>query len=245
MSRFDTTRWSLVLQARGDEPQARMALEALCRTYRPAAIAYVRHRGYGNDAADDLVQAFFLRFIDQSWHAGADRERGRFRTYLLTMLKRHLGASAVEAGALKRGGDVHIDSLDAATDIDARDDDDPERHFERTWAMTVLAHAFARLREEAEHTGKLDLFETLREFVLERPDDAEYAHAAEQLGLRRNTLAVAVHRMRHRLRALVEAELADTAASAADLDAELDDLRSALQWNADTARNRADANRKP
>ena len=168
MSRFDTTRWSLVLQARGDAPQARTALETLCRAYRPAVVAYVRHRGYANDAADDLVQAFFLRFIDQSWHAGADRERGRFRTYLLTMLKRHLGASEVEAAALKRGGGVRIDSIDATAEDDNPDGDDPERHFERAWAMTVLAHAFARLREEAERAGKLELFETLREFVLEQ-----------------------------------------------------------------------------
>ena len=245
MSRFDTTRWSLVLRARGDAPQARTALEALCRAYRPAVITYVRGRGYANDAAEDLVQAFFLRFIDQSWHAGADRERGRFRTYLLTMLKRHLGASAVEAGALKRGGGLRIDPIETAEDPAARDGDDPERHFERAWAMTVLAHAFARLREEAERAGKLALFETLREFVLERPDEADYARAAQQLGLRRNTLAVAVHRMRHRLRALIETELAETAASEPDLEAELRDLRDALQWDGKSTRgNRDGENRK-
>ena len=104
--------------------------------------------------------------------------------------------------------------------------------------MTVLAHAFARLREEAGHAGKLELFEALREFMLERPDEADYARTAQRLGLRRNTLAVAVHRMRHCLRALIEAELAETAASETDLEAELHDLRGALQWDEDAARNR-------
>ncbi|HEY0180706.1 MAG TPA: sigma-70 family RNA polymerase sigma factor [Dokdonella sp.] len=235
MSRFDTTRWSLVVQARGDTPHARTALDALCRAYRPAVLAYVRSRGYASDAAEDLAQAFFLRFLDQAWHAGADRERGRFRAYLLTMLKRHLISSEVEARAQKRGGGSRFESLDddAGTNCD---DDAPERNFERAWAITVLGRALARLRGEADEAGKRELFDALREFLVERPDEADYARAAEKLGLRRNTLAVAVHRMRHRLRELIEHELADTTSAETDLEAELRDLRDALATG--TARER-------
>jgi RNA polymerase sigma-70 factor (ECF subfamily) len=46
--------------------------------------------------------------------------------------------------------------------------------------------------------------------------------------MRRNTFAVAVHRMRERLRALVRAELAETVANAAELDDEQMHLRRAL-----------------
>jgi len=243
MSRFDTTRWSLVLQARSGTPQARSALESLCRTYRPAVVAYVRSHGYATDAADDVVQGFFLRFIDNAWHADADRERGRFRTYLLTTLKRHLIASRVEANALKRGGGQRIEPIDDEAE-DVVDDANPERHFEKVWAMTVVGHALARLRDEADKAGKRELFDALGEFLGERPDDADYARAAAKLGLRRNTLAVAVHRLRHRLRELIEAELADTAHAETDLQAELHDLRSALDVNAAPTdrRDRAKAN---
>lgn len=241
MSRFETTRWSLVLQASSGTPQARTALEALCRTYRPAVVAYVRGRGYAADAADDLVQAFFLRFIDQAWYADADRERGRFRTYLLTTLKRHLIGSNVEAHARKRGGGMRIESIDEA-DEDFTDEGNPERHFEKTWAMTVVGHAFSRLREEADRAGKRALFDALSEFLAERPDDADYARAAAALGLRRNTLAVAVHRLRHRLKELIEAELADTARSEADLAAELHDLHDALGLGAGHARGSVSGN---
>jgi RNA polymerase sigma factor (sigma-70 family) len=229
MNRFDTTRWSLVLQARGDPQQAHTALETLCRIYRPPALAYVRSRGYAPDAADDLVQAFFVRFLDQSWHAGADPDRGRFRAYLLTMLKRYLMSSEIEARAVKRGGGMRIDSLDDDSDPAlAVGDDSPERVFEQAWAMTVLGRALKHLRDEAEQSGKRELFDALREFLVERPDNADYARVAEQLGLRRNTLAVAVHRMRHRLQELIQSELADTAAGAGELDAELRELRGAL-----------------
>lgn len=227
MSLFDTTRWSLVVNASADAPHAREALEALCRSYRPPVIAYVRSRGYPADVAEDLVQAFFLRFIEKDWYAAADPERGRFRAYLLTMLKRHLGACASEAHALKRGGDVRFEPLEDECGA-AVADETPERSFERVWAVTVLGRALNRLRSEADAAGKRPLFDALREFLVESPDEADYMRAAAKLGLRRNTLAVAVHRLRHRLRELIQDELADTTSAQTDLETELSDLRDAL-----------------
>jgi DNA-directed RNA polymerase specialized sigma24 family protein len=235
MSRFDTTRWSLVLGARGDAPHAREALDLLCRIYRPACVAFVRSRGYGPDAAEEAVQSFFLRFLDQAWHAGADRERGRFRSYLLIMLKRHLSGSAVEANALKRGGGAQIESFDEESDLRA-DPRTPESAFERAWALAVITRAHARLRSEAEQAGKTPLFNALSPFLIERPDAADYARVSDQLGLRSNTLAVAVHRMRDRFRRLVEDELSETTSNKADLDVEFAELRQALGLGAKAQR---------
>lgn len=231
MSRFDTTRWSLVLKARGDSSEARAALDVLCRTCRPAVLAYVRSRGYPADAAEDLTQGFFLKFIDQAWHAGADSGRGRFRAYLLTMLRRHLVRAEREAHALKRGGGAFLEPFDEAN-ATAAGDDTPERSFERAWAITVLSHALARLRGEADQVGKRPLFDALRQFLMDRPDETEYTRVAQELGMRVNTLAVAVHRLRHRLRELVEAELADTTSSHDDLETELHDLHGAFEFGA-------------
>jgi RNA polymerase sigma factor (sigma-70 family) len=227
LSRFDTTRWSLVLKAREDAPHAHAALEALCRSYRPPVLAYVRSRGYAADVAEDLAQGFFERFLDHAWHATAERERGRFRAYLLTMLKRYLSSSEIEARAQKRGGGVRVESLEEVHAA-STDDETPEHTFERVWAITVLTRALARLREEAAAAGKRELFDALREFLVERPDEADYARAAEQLHLRRNTLAVAVHRLRARLRELIEDELAETTTAPNELEDELGDLRGAL-----------------
>jgi RNA polymerase sigma-70 factor (ECF subfamily) len=68
----------------------------------------------------------------------------------------------------------------------------------------------------------------LRDFLTEAPDEADYARAAEALNLRRNTLAVAVHRLRHRLREMVREELAETATGRDELESELRELRAAL-----------------
>lgn len=225
MGRFETTRWSVVLRARGDADEARAALEQLCRTYRPPVLAFVRFRGYAADAAEDLTQAFFTRFLERAWYSAADPNRGRFRSFLLTALKRFLIDADAEAAALKRGGGVRFQTLD---DDEAWMDaagDTPDAVFEREWAHAVLRVALARLRAEAEQAGKLALFQRLGEFLIERPDEAEYARAAEDLHLRRNTLAVAVHRLRE----LVHEELLETTSSPTELEEELRTLRGSLE----------------
>ena len=230
MSRFDTTQWSMVLRARGTDPDARAALDHLCRVYRPPVVAYVRKRGYASDAGEDLVQAFFARFVEQAYHANADPTRGRFRAFLLTALKRFLINADAEAHAQKRGGGARIDSLDDSlmNSNEIGSEDSPDRAFERSWALAVLDGAMRRLRKEAQDAGKREMFEQLREFLTESPDESDYARAAENLNLRKNTLAVAVHRLRHRLRELVREELQQTTAGRVELETELRDLRATL-----------------
>ncbi|MEP6938415.1 MAG: sigma factor [Rudaea sp.] len=230
MSRFDTTHWSIVLRARGSDEDARPALEALCRTYRPPVLAYIRSRGYPPESAEDLAQTFFTRFLEHAYHANADPARGRFRAFLLTALKRFLINSDMENHAQKRGGGLRFDPLSSDSgDLALADQNaSPDAEFERSWAVAVLDSAMRKLRAEAERAGKTALFDQLQEFLTERPEEADYARAAEVLGLRRNTLAVAVHRMRHRLRELVRDELAQTTLDRDELEAELRGLRAAL-----------------
>ncbi|HEY2394970.1 MAG TPA: hypothetical protein VGH81_03175 [Rudaea sp.] len=231
MSRFDTTHWSIVARARGDSRDARAALESLCRAYRPPVLAYIRGRGYAPDVAEDLAQTFFERFVEDAYQTVADPERGRFRAFLLTALKRFLINADAEAHAIKRGGAVRMavltDDQPSVTDWMV-DSASPERAFERDWALAVLDTAMRRLRGEAEEAGKTQMFDFLHEFLTERPDEKDYARAAEALNLRRNTLAVAVHRLRHRLRELVREEIAQTTVGRAELEAELRELRATL-----------------
>jgi Sigma-70 region 2 len=115
LDQFQTTRWSLVLEARADDARSRLALEKLCRTYRAPVLAYIRGHGASADEAEDLAQSFFARFIDRAFHAHADPARGRFRAFLLTALKHFLADARDHVNALKRGGNVQIRSLDSLT----------------------------------------------------------------------------------------------------------------------------------
>jgi RNA polymerase sigma-70 factor (ECF subfamily) len=232
MTHFDTTHWSIVLRARGDTADARAALEALCRRYRPPVLAYIKRRGHSAEDAEDLAQTFFTRFLEDAYYATADPARGRFRALLLTALKRFLIDADAHAHALKRGGGVPLRSLDSGFGSEAperlADDATPENAFDRDWAATVLEAAMQRLREEAKQAGRQRLFDHLSEFLLERPDEADYARVAAALALRRNTLAVAVHRLRQRLRELVREELAQTTTDQTELESELRQLRGAF-----------------
>lgn len=228
MSRFQTTRWSLVLRARADDPQARMALDRLCRLYRPPVLAYVRSRGVAAAEAEDLTQSFFEQFLRLRPDRSADPDRGRFRVYLLVALRRFLGNQWVAANAAKRGGGapppwaLHDDALAGAAD------DAPDAVFERAWAGAVVDAARRQLREEADAAGKLALFDALAPFLLEPPDREDYARVAERLGMRRNTLAVAIHRLRVRLHEEVRDVLADGLDAEDHLGEEIVRLRAAL-----------------
>lgn len=227
MMRFATTRWSLILDAR--QQGSKVALEAICRDYRAPVLAYVRRHGYSLADAEDLTQEFFARFLEGQWDAGLDPARGHFRGFLLMAIRRFListyesGQSLRHGGGLVRTGDREIEQLAAS------DDQTPEETFDRAWALAVLDHALIRLRNEATRAGKQELFEQLGPYVIERPDRNEYDQVAAALGLRTNTVAVAVHRLRARLRELVREELVSTCNGAHDVDTELHALRDTLR----------------
>lgn len=222
---FETTHWSMVLATRGRDERARQALAELCEAYREPVLAFIgRHRRW-RERSEDLTQAFFLQFLEGRHHDVADPARGRFRNFLLAAVKNYLSHEAAREAALKRGGGVEFDPLEAA-DVAAPDsaDSEPEAAFMREWTLTVLRRALARLEAEAVAAGKQRLLEHTREFLLEPPDPERYAEVAARLDMRRNTLAVTVHRMRERLRDLVRAELIQTVGDEAALEAELRDL---------------------
>ena len=226
MARFDTTRWSMILEPRHEGESARAALEDLCRRYRGPVLAYLRGHGYHSDEAEDQTQAFFAHLLIQKLHHSADPAKGRFRSYLLTSLKHFLSSERRRETSEKRGGtSVHV-AIDSIAEPVS--EETPDSIFEREWACALLARALRKLHEEAREAGKEPLFLALRGFLFESPEPADYAETARALGLSRNTLAVAVHRLRHRLQMLVQHEVTDTVADAAQLPDELACMQSQL-----------------
>src|SRR5262245_43309761 len=86
-STFATTHWSVVLAAGGELPASVAALEQLCRTYWYPIYAFVRRSGASPHDAQDLTQGFFAELFRKNYFRAADRERGKFRTFLLTALR--------------------------------------------------------------------------------------------------------------------------------------------------------------
>jgi DNA-directed RNA polymerase specialized sigma24 family protein len=82
----------IVAAAKSDsEPEkARVALEELCQHYWTPLYSFVRSRGHSVHDAQDLTQSFFAHLIEREIYARADREKGRFRSFLLAAHKNFL-----------------------------------------------------------------------------------------------------------------------------------------------------------
>ncbi len=225
---FETTRWSLVVAARSDCEAARVALEELCRIYRPAVLAYVRGRGHSRSDAEDLTQGFFARFIEKRLHHHAEASRGRFRGYLLTSLRNYM-VNAAEFESAARRSAMAVDTGTAPEELPTAEGEGPERAFERAWALALVQRVFRRLRDEADAAGRGGLYRRLQPFLLEAPDGDDYARVAAEFGMRSNTVAVAAHRLRQRMRALAREEIAVTVADEAEVDAEYRDIAGTLR----------------
>ena len=224
---FATTHWSTVLAA-GDSasPGAQEALEKLCRTYWYPLYAFVRLKGYPPEDAKDLTQAFFERFLEKHYVKEVVRDKGRFRTFLLTILQRFLCDQFDHSTAAKRGGGVSVIPLDtvgaeAQLDRSAASCQNPESMFERAWADTVVHNSVERLGEEYAAEGKASVFGELSQYLSRPADRAAYTATAERLGISADAVAMAVMRLRRRYRTLVRAEVANTVATPAEVDDEM------------------------
>jgi RNA polymerase sigma factor (sigma-70 family) len=224
---FATTRWTVVLQAaQGREtPCAAAAMAELCRAYWYPVYAFVRRRGHAPPDAEDLTQAFFTRLLDKQSLAAADREKGRFRTFLLMALKRFLANEYEAAHAQKRGGGrraIALDGLEpeARYRLEPADVLSPERLFERQWAMALLDQVLARLQAEMTSDGKAGLFDALKAHLAGTSGESQAATAA-RLGMSEGAVRVAVHRLRRRYRELLEEEIAHTVGGAEEVQDEI------------------------
>ncbi len=229
---FRTTRWSVVFAAQGKSSgaDARQSLETLCRQYWPPLYAYVRHRGHSIHDAQDLTQAFFARLLEKDWLAAADRERGRFRTFLLMALKRFLANEWDLTQTKKRGGGVNIINLEAAESISIPDPQTTtaESLFERRWALTLLESVMDRLRDEHDAAGRIAHYEQLKPYLTAARGDIDYEELGTALGMQPASARSAVHRLRKRFRELFRDEVSSTVADPADVEDEMRAVIAAL-----------------
>ena len=232
---FAATRWTLVLAAaRGNAtPRAGEAMAELCRFYWYPLYAYIRRRGHDTHEAEDLTQEFFLRLLAKNYLASVDRDKGKFRAFLLASLKHFLANEWDRSRALKRGGGqtvVPINAIDAESRYcrEPWHDLTPEKLFERRWALTVLDQGLARLQAELSAEGKQSLFDSLKPFLTGGHESGGYAAAAAELRMSEGALKTAVHRLRRRYRQLLRDEIAQTVTSPDEIDEEIKYLLSCL-----------------
>ena len=231
-AQFTQTNWSTIIEAGGStSTEARDALNRLCQRYWYPLYAFIRRRGIESHNAKDLTQSFFLHLLEQDFLKKIDRQKGRFRSFLLASLTNFLNDEWRKGKAQFRGGAAQVVSIDEAEAEEKysrlpRQEAEPSKTFDITWAATTVAEVKRKLKEE--YAADPRLYEALQPHLT--GDRAEYAKLSAALGKDENAVGVSLHRMRRRFGQLLRQEIAQTVATPAEID---DEIRYLLQaWAA-------------
>ena len=229
-SAFHTTRWTRVRLAKSDSEDGRKALADLCDAYYEPVVAYLRKVLHDPDIAREMSHAFFAQMLGGGTIQTAERERGRFRSYLLGSVKHFVSHQRAASRCAKRGGGaevVTLDEGDVAEMADARLIS-PEAEFDRQWAVTVIARSMDTLRLECVAEGRGDFFETVSGLLSGQASHGEQTVLAASLGMSFDSFRMAVSRLKRRLRQCVKAEVAGTLESPDQVQEEMEALFAAL-----------------
>ena len=230
---FMTTRWSrVVLAGTPAEPDGREALSSLCRDYWGPLYHFARRKGHAPEDAQDLTQGFILSLLENNGIALASRERGRFRTFLLSAFCNYLAKDSRDRSAQKRGGGTAPISWDA--EVERRlleqpsDQLTPELQYEKSWALALLDRGMSRLRVEYEQANRLPLYEAIQPHISGAEGRPGYAQLGASLGMGVSAVTVAMHRMRRRYGELLRDEIAQTVMTPDEVEEELRHLMNAV-----------------
>jgi RNA polymerase sigma-70 factor (ECF subfamily) len=226
-SPFLTTQWTIIHQAGDAQSEGgRHAFGRLCQDYWQPLYAFTRSAGASHEDAEDLTQSFFHHLLENDLPSGVHPAKGKFRNWLLAVLKNFLAADYRHQTRLKRGGAdlraLTVDLDDVESHPSLVDSVLPSHSFEREWARSVLSNALDRLRVESDHAGQGDRFTVLKDslFDVAKGEGASDEQAAI-LGISHNAAKIALSRLRQRYRELVRKEVSRLVEDPAEVDEEI------------------------
>lgn len=236
--RFPTTAWSMVQDAKlGTDAERATALDRFACSYWRPVYFFLRARGIAADSAQDVVQEFFLKFLERNWITRADPARGKFRTYVLTTLKGFLADQSPERGRRQPHFESRIQSLPICVSESDREfepsaGETPDQIFMRSWAEALIAKVGDRLETELHSQGRRPWYEAFRRLHLaDKAAEQTQELTARSLGMTRDQLRYAVKQVQRRYSELLREEIADQVTDDCEVDAELRELFELLQPN--------------
>lgn len=170
---FPATCWTQIVSAREGSTQQRHALTAtvLQRYWKPVYAA-LRRKGLPNEDAKDLTQGFFCEIVlGNDLISQADRDRGKFRTLLLTSLDRYVISQHRKATAKKRAPAEGLVSLEGAAEAEGPlpipdEQASPDEAFAYAWAAELLDEVIVEVRQGLIEDGKELFWKVFRARVL-------------------------------------------------------------------------------
>ncbi len=234
---FPSTHWSMVNQAGASDESRQEALEKLASLYWKPIYAYLRLRWKNpHGQASDLTQQFFIAILEGRYISVADKQRGRFRSFLRKCLDNFTLEDLRHDRAQKRGGGAKMFSIDVSEDPDrfliSRQEDSPEEILDRHWRKAVLDEALKRLEERYEKEGRIIYFRIFQEFDLHTSGEEKPSHQqlAEKHGIEKSDVDNHLRHARKSVLAVVKEILADSVMGEADLEREERDFMAKSPW---------------
>lgn len=164
----------------------------------------------------------------------ADRDTGRFRTFLLTLFKRFQANEWNRQHAWKRGGFQPVMSIDAAWaesrfSAEPGHAGQPDALYERQWALTLLDQVMIQLQREYLASGRALLYEHLESCLARGEEALSYREIASRLNLTEAAVKMAVRRLRSRYREILREEIGKTVVSVEEVEEEIQHLFAIFQ----------------
>jgi RNA polymerase sigma factor (sigma-70 family) len=207
---FPDTHWSQILDL-GDPAHPRHAehWEGLVRRYWKPLYHYVRAmRDVPAQDAEDLAQDFFEMMLRRVDFAKLSPDRGSFRAFLKTALRRFV----VSADRKKSARPKTLPFAEA--EAERAEGLGPDEAFDREWARGVLAEALNRLR--AEMPGLR--YELFREYLA---GNESYEELAKRHGVSLDDVRNGLRAVRQRGREVLKELLRDYLLPGEDVEVEL------------------------
>ena len=197
---------------------------------------YLRRKGIAPDDAADYVQGFLAELIEKDFVKAVDRERGRFRWFLMSAINRYISKQIEKSQAIKRGGAVRTFSIDIQSaeknyQNEPTDGWTAEKIFDRRWALTVLKQTLQQLESDYKQLDQSALFQLLQPMLMVEQGKVKYRDIADEMGMSEVAVKVAATRMRQRYRKKLSNIVCQTLADPESLDDELGILLAALRGN--------------
>jgi len=143
-SRFQSTYWDVVLQAKAGAPDA---IERLVTEYWKPIYFFIRRKGNDVESAKDLTQSFLSVFLEKDYLKSVSPERGRFRSFVMASLDHFLSDAGKYARRVKRGGRFNF--VEAEDDLScSAPSASPSAAFFRGWALSILEQAYEQVKLE-------------------------------------------------------------------------------------------------
>ena len=209
---FPETHWSQLLELQNPaHPRHAEQFDRLLRQYWKPAYLYLRAiRPMNPEDAEDLTQQFFEMLLSRKAFDRLSPERGSFRGFLKTALRRFVvSADRKETARSPRGGArlFRFEEAEALWKNACEREASPDDAFDREWARGLITEGMKRLREEFSARGKAVYYDLFHEFCLDPAAEVSYDELSKRHGLGvddvRNYLRVVRQRGREILQELL------------------------------------------